>query len=163
MDLTERAKRVKLLLMDCDGVLTDGRLYFSKDGEELKVFDVRDGLGLKMWHAKGFASGIITGRESPIVDRRAGELDIKYLRQGVKDKAVAFQEIVEAASVGVDEAAFVGDDLPDLDAMRNAGFSIAVGDAVAEVKAAAHYVCSRNGGRGAVREVVDLLLAAKRE
>lgn len=158
-DLIARAKNIKLLIMDCDGVLTDGRLYFGPSGEELKVFHARDGQGLVDWHAAGFKSGIISGRNSPIVEMRAKQLGVDYIFQGRKEKSSAFHEIVEAAGTSPDEIAFVGDDTPDIDAMRLAGFAIAVADALDEVKAAAHYVTSREGGRGAVREITELLLS----
>ncbi|MFN0140960.1 MAG: KdsC family phosphatase [Pyrinomonadaceae bacterium] len=158
-DVIERARKVKLLILDCDGVLTDGRLYFGPSGEELKVFHVRDGQGLVNWHAAGFRSGIISGRNSPIVEMRAKQLGVEFIWQGRKEKSSAFHEIVEAAGTSPDEIAFAGDDTPDIDAMRLAGFAIAVADALDEVKAAAHFVTSREGGRGAVREVIELLLS----
>ena len=160
-DILARAKKVKLLLMDCDGVLTDGRLYFSDRGEELKVFHARDGQGIVMWHAAGFRSGIISGRNSPIVEMRAKQLGVEFIWQGRKEKVSALNEILAAADVTTDEAAFVGDDTPDAELMPFIGFAVAVGDAHDAVKSAAHYVTQIDGGRGAVREVIDLLLAAK--
>lgn len=161
MDLNERIRKIKLLLMDCDGVLTDGRLYFSAGGEELKVFHARDGQGIVMWHAAGFRSGIISGRNSAIVDMRAGQLGVEFIWQGRKDKVAAFQEILNAAGVTAEEVAFIGDDTPDAEVMPFVGFSVAVGDAHPKVKSAAHHVTSLEGGRGAVREVIDMLLDAK--
>ena len=161
MLLEERAKRVKLLLMDCDGVLTDGRLYFGPTGEELKVFDVRDGQGIVMWHRAGFRSGIITGRDSPIVELRANSLGIEFVRQGVNDKTVVLDELLVLAEVTPDEVAFIGDDVPDLEVMRSVGLAVAVADAMDVIKEAAFYVTEKNGGRGAVRELIDLLLSAK--
>ena len=145
--------------MDCDGVLTDGRLYFGLTGEELKVFDVRDGQGIVMWHQAGFRSGIITGRNSPIVDLRASSLRIEFVRQGVKDKTVVLDELLGLAEITRDEVAFIGDDLPDLEVMRSVGLAVAVADAMDVVKEAAFYVTEQKGGRGAVRELIDLLLA----
>lgn len=157
----ENAKRVRLLLLDCDGVLTDGRLYFSESGETLKVFHARDGQGIVGWHKAGFRSGIISGRNSPIVDLRGGQLGIEFIFQGRKEKVSAFNEIIAAAAVKPEETAFIGDDTPDAEVFPFVGFAVAVGDAHDDVKAAAHYVTKREGGRGAVREVIDLLLSLK--
>lgn len=159
-DLGSRAAKIKLLLMDCDGVLTDGRLYFGSEGEALKVFHARDGQGIVDWHAAGFSSGIISGRNSPIVTLRASQLGIKYIKQGRPDKTVALDEILAEAGVAADEVAFIGDDSPDIPVFERVGFAVAVGDALEDVKAAAHYTTKLNGGQGAVREVVDILLAA---
>lgn len=161
-ELTSRLKTIKLLLMDCDGVLTDGRLYFSPTGEELKVFYARDGQGIVEWHKAGFCSGIISGRNSPIVEMRARQLGVEFIWQGRKEKVSAFDEIVAAAGVSPGEVAFVGDDTPDLAVFPLVGLAVAVADAHEEVKAAANYVTRLDGGRGAVREVIDLLLAAKK-
>jgi 3-deoxy-D-manno-octulosonate 8-phosphate phosphatase (KDO 8-P phosphatase) len=161
-EVIDAAGRIKLLLMDCDGVLTDGRLFFSANGEELKAFDVRDGQGIVSWHRAGFTSGIITGRESSIVTARAAELGISFVRQKVANKGDAFKAVIAEAGVSTSEAAFIGDDVPDIEAMRCAGLAIAVHDAVPEVKAAAHFITRKKGGRGAIREVVDLLLNARR-
>ena len=161
-DLMSRARDIKLLLMDCDGVLTDGRLYFSESGETLKVFHARDGQGIVMWHKAGFRSGIISGRNSKIVDLRAEQLGIEFIWQGRKKKITAFKELVAAANVLPEETAFIGDDTPDAEVMPYVGFAVAVADALDEVKAAAHYTTQREGGRGAVREVIDLLLEAKK-
>jgi 3-deoxy-D-manno-octulosonate 8-phosphate phosphatase (KDO 8-P phosphatase) len=159
-DLYPIAARIKLLLMDCDGVLTDGRLYFSAGGEEMKVFDVRDGQGLVSWHKAGGSSGIISGRSSKVVDVRAGELGVKFVHQGVEDKIQAFLAILAEAYISDPaEVAYIGDDLPDILLMKKVGLPVAVGDAVGEVKAAAAYVTEAKGGRGAVREVCDLLLS----
>src|SRR4051812_5152694 len=114
-EIIERAKKVKLLLMDCDGVLTDGRLYFTQAGEEVKVFHVRDGQGLVMWHRAGFRSGIISGRSSRIVEKRAEELGIHYVKIGSQDKLKDFAEIIEDAKLEIEEVAYIGDDIPDID------------------------------------------------
>jgi 3-deoxy-D-manno-octulosonate 8-phosphate phosphatase (KDO 8-P phosphatase) len=147
--------------MDCDGVLTDGRLYFSSDGEMLKSFYVRDGLGLVMWHAAGFRSGVISGRNSSIVDLRAKQLGVEFVLQGREEKVSAFKELIEAAGVAAAEVAFIGDDTPDAELFPYVGLAVAVGDAHEAVKAPAHYITKAVGGRGAVREVIDMLLAAK--
>ncbi len=163
MQIHDRAGKIKLLLMDCDGVLTDGRLYFSEEGEELKVFHVRDGLGLVRWHEAGFKSGIVSGRSSTIVEIRARELGIEFVRQASRDKFAAVVEIMEFSGVSADEVAFVGDDLPDIPAMHHICLGIAVADAVDEVRSAAQYVTHAKGGEGAIREVIDLLLDAKKD
>lgn len=144
--------------MDCDGVLTDGRLYYSSSGEELKAFHVRDGHAIVEWHRAGNRSGIISGRNSKAVETRARELGIEFVYQGVSDKVAALNEILKAADVDASEAVFVGDDIPDIKVMQAVGFSVAVGDAVAEVKQIADLVTEANGGRGAVREAVEQLL-----
>jgi 3-deoxy-D-manno-octulosonate 8-phosphate phosphatase (KDO 8-P phosphatase) len=160
--ILDRARRVRLLLMDCDGVLTDGRLYFTADGEEMKVFNVRDGQGLASWHAAGFESGIVSGRGGrEIIMKRAIELGVKYTHTGSKNKVADVLEILGEAGVDKDEVAFMGDDLGDLEAMKLVGFPVAVGDAIGEVRAAAAYITTRKGGRGAIREVTDLLLSLK--
>ena len=162
MNINERAKRIKLLLMDCDGVLTDGRLYFSERGEELKVFHVRDGQGLVMWHQAGFRSGIITGRDAgQIINKRAAELGIHYVKVRSVDKVKDFEEILADANVAPDEVAFIGDDVGDIELLKKIGFPIAVADAVSEVKETAMFVTKNNGGYGAVREITDLLIRAK--
>lgn len=160
-DILNRARKIKLLLMDCDGVLTDGRLYFSEKGEELKVFNVRDGQGLINWHQKGFTSGIISGRNSEIIKKRATELGIKYVKIGSRDKVNDFDKIIAKAKVLNEEVAFVGDDLPDIDVLRLVGLPLAVADAEREVISESAYVTKANGGFGAVREIINLLLFAK--
>lgn len=158
MTLSERARRVKLLIMDCDGVLTDGRLYFGPSGEELKVFHARDGQGIVDWHAAGFRSGIISGRNSPIVEMRARQLGIEFVYQGRNEKVSALNEMILAAGVTRDEVAFIGDDTPDMEVFPFIGLAVAVADAHEAVKAAAHHVTKTDGGRGAVRELIDMLL-----
>lgn len=155
-------RKIKLLLMDCDGVLTDGRLYFSAGGEELKVFHVRDGQGLSTWHKAGFKSGIISGRDAgDIIRKRAEELGIKYVFVKSPDKIADFEKIIADAGVEPSEVAFVGDDIGDLELMKRVGFAVAVADAVDEVREAAQYVTQSKGGHGAIREVTDLLIAER--
>ena len=161
-EIVTLARGIKLLLMDCDGVLTDGRLYFSAAGEELKVFDVKDGQGLVSWHNAGFSSGIISGRKSEIVDMRARELGIKYVHQGVEEKIQAFLAVLAEAYISDPaEVAYIGDDIGDIPLMKKVGLAVAVADAVEEAKEAAMFVTQAKGGRGAVRELTDLLLKAK--
>jgi len=160
-EILERARRVKLLLMDCDGVMTDARLWLTPDGDELKAFHARDGQGISVWHRAGWQSGIISARASRSVERRAHELKMKYVHQYAKDKAVAFEEIIADAKVSVDECCYIGDDLGDVAVMRCVGFAVAVADAADDTKAVAHYVTTLNGGKGAVREVIELILKSQ--
>lgn len=160
-NVLERARKIKLLIMDCDGVLTDGRLYFGTSGEELKVFHVRDGQGLVYWHQAGFRSGVISGRNSPIVEMRMKQLGVEFIWQGRKEKVSAFHEILAAANIEAHEVAFIGDDTPDAEVFPLVGLAVAVGDAHDAVKAAAHYVTKADGGRGSVRDIIDIILAAK--
>ena len=146
--------------MDCDGVLTDGRLYFSERGEEIKVFNVRDGQGIASWHSAGRISAIISGRNSPIVARRATELGIAHVIQGRNDKLSALDELLASLSLTRAQAAYIGDDIPDVPAIAAAGIGVAVADAVPEVIAAADLITARNGGEGAVRELIDRILSA---
>ncbi len=160
-EILQRARKIKLLLMDCDGVLTDGRLYFTEAGETIKVFHVRDGQGIVSWHAAGFRSGIISGRNSKIVEIRAKELGIEFVRQGAANKIGVFEEILALANVSAEETAFVGDDIPDISLFERVGLAIAVADAVSEAKVVAHFITETKGGRGAVREITDLILESK--
>src|SRR6266850_5318367 len=159
--IERRASRIKLLLMDCDGVLTDGRLWLTDNGDEQKSFNTKDGLGLHLWHRAGLKSGIISGRKSIGVERRAQELGIEFLRQGNEQKITAFEEVLQLAGVNEDEVAFIGDDLSDIPLMKRSELSVAVADAVEEARALAHYVTSAEGGRGAVREVVEIILKSQ--
>jgi len=160
-ELAKRAKKIKLLIMDCDGVLTDGRLYFSANGEELKVFNVKDGQGIVLWHEAGFKSAIISGRESKIVNRRATELGISYIRQGSHDKTQCFSEILKEESILPDEVVYIGDDIGDIDLLKIVGFPVAVADAVEKLFPFVLYKTRAKGGYGAVRELIDLLLDLK--
>ena len=150
--------RIKLLLLDVDGVMTDGRIIYLNDGGEAKAFDVKDGHGLKLIQRAGIKVGIITGRQSDIVARRAAELGIELVYQGAKDKMQPFMEILEKLGLKASEVAYMGDDLVDLPVMRLVGFSVTVADASDDIKPYVDLVTSRPGGRGAVREVCDLLL-----
>ena len=156
--LEERASRIKLLLMDCDGVLTDGRIWLFDSGEEQKGFHTRDGLGLELWHRAGFKSGIISGRTSSAVDRRANALRMSFILQGVDEKSRAFADILEGAGLTTVEVAFIGDDLNDVPLMLESGLGVAVADAAPEARQIAHYVTKACGGQGAVREVIELIL-----
>lgn len=157
------ASKIELLLMDCDGVMTDGRVYMSGSGEALKVFHVRDGQGIASWHKAGFASGIISGRDArEILEQRAAELGMKYVYSSSKDKISDFREIIGDCGISPDRVAYIGDDIGDVELMRLVGLPIAVADAAAEALNAAAYVTGANGGQGAIREVTELLLEAKR-
>ena len=153
-----RLVRVRLLLLDVDGVMTDGRIVFDDRGGEIKAFDVKDGHGLKLLQRAGIRIGIITGRQSPVVERRAAELGIELVYQGAKDKLVPFREILQRTGLDPEAVAYVGDDIVDLPILRLVGFAATVADAHEEVKPHVHYVTERPGGRGAVREICDLLL-----
>jgi 3-deoxy-D-manno-octulosonate 8-phosphate phosphatase (KDO 8-P phosphatase) len=160
-----RARKIRLLLMDVDGVLTDGRIHLQSfpDGStgEMKVFDAHDGAGLMVAHIMGLQTGLITGRKSPATARRAREASIDFVYQHRAEKIGAYEEILRQCSIQDDEAAYVGDDLPDLPVMARVGLAVAVANAVPEVLRAAHYVTRRAGGDGAVREVVELILKAQ--
>lgn len=156
-----KAAKVRLLLLDVDGVLTDGRIIMDHEGREIKAFDVRDGHGIKLLRQAGIEVAMLTGRNSPVVQKRADDLEIPWVRQGVHDKVAAYEEIAREAGVTDEETCFVGDDLVDITLLRRVGFPICVADGVQEAKAAALYVTQCPGGRGAVREVCDLLLQAQ--
>lgn len=160
-ELMRRARRIKLVLMDCDGVLTDGRLWLTADGEEQKAFHVRDGQGIVLLHKAGIKTGVISGRDSSALERRVQELEISSLRQSVKDKMAVLNEMLAEHAVAAVECAFIGDDLGDISVMRQVGLAVAVADAVNETKQAAHVTTKLNGGCGAVREVCEMILKAK--
>lgn len=157
----ERARQVRLLLMDCDGVLTEGFIYLLPDGRELKVFNSQDGHGLKLAKRAGIRTGVITGRSSPALEQRARETGIEFLCQAMSNKAEALAELLAKQALSPQEAAFIGDDLPDIPVMRQVGLAIAVANAAPEVKRVAHYITARRGGQGAVREVIELILKAQ--
>lgn len=154
------ARGIKLLVLDVDGVLTDGGLYFGASGEQLKRFSILDGLGIKLLADCQIKTAIITGRSSDIVKQRAAELNIAHVIQGREDKLQALQELLRQLNVSQSETAYVGDDLPDLAAINFCQFGVAVANAHSEVKKNANWVCQRRGGNGAVREVADILLQA---
>jgi len=160
-DLQTRASRIKMLLLDVDGVLTDGRLYFTNQGDELKTFNTLDGHGIKMLQKSGVKVGIITGRTSQLVARRANDLGIKILVQGREDKWDALQEILAEHAVPLDEIAFMGDDWPDLTVMCRVGLALCPVNAHFSVSERAHWQSQARGGEGAVREACDLLMQAQ--
>ena len=161
--IERRAARIKLLLMDCDGVLTDGMLTLLDHGDEQKTFNVRDGHGIVLLHRAGLRSGIISGRSSSSVNRRASELgiELELVRQGSLDKIKDFDELLAVAKVAEHEVAFIGDDVTDIPLMQRVEFAVAVADAVPETLSVAHYVTQARGGHGAVREVAEIILKAQ--
>jgi 3-deoxy-D-manno-octulosonate 8-phosphate phosphatase (KDO 8-P phosphatase) len=159
-ELTERAGRVRLLVFDVDGVLTDGGLYYGDGGEVMKRFDVKDGHGLVMARLAGLRTAILTARTSSIVEVRGRELGVAAVLQGRKDKAVGFRELLAQLEVSPEECAYMGDDLNDLGALGLAGLSACPADAAPEVRQAVHYVARSRGGHGAARELVELCLRA---
>jgi 3-deoxy-D-manno-octulosonate 8-phosphate phosphatase (KDO 8-P phosphatase) len=160
-EVWQRAQVIRLLILDVDGVLTDGSLYFDAQGEPLKVFHVRDGHGIKLAQRAGIEVALLSGRRSAAASYRATELGIDRFFEGLRDKLATMKEIEAALQIRPPEVAVVGDELVDLPIMARAGLAVAVADAVPEVLAAAHWVTANPGGRGAVREVCDLLLKAQ--
>jgi 3-deoxy-D-manno-octulosonate 8-phosphate phosphatase (KDO 8-P phosphatase) len=159
--LQERCAGIELLLMDVDGVLTDGRIIYDDKGGEVKAFFVRDGLGLSLWRKMGKRAGVITGRSSPIVTRRAVELGFDVVVQGAADKRSAFLTVLDQQKLRAEQTAFVGDDVVDVPVLASCGLAVAVADACAEAVECSHYVTHAAGGRGAVRETIELLLKAQ--
>jgi 3-deoxy-D-manno-octulosonate 8-phosphate phosphatase (KDO 8-P phosphatase) len=159
--LDQRCAPIELLVLDVDGVLTDGRIVYSDRGEELKAFHVRDGSGLKFWLKRGKRAALITGRASPVVSRRARELGLTAVVQGAEDKRIAYEQLLHEQGIETRQVCCVGDDLPDVPLLRRSGLAIAVADACAEAKAAAHHVTAAAGGQGAVREVIELVLRSQ--
>lgn len=161
MTAEQRARRIQLLLLDVDGVLTDGRIYYTEKGDEIKAFHIQDGLGIKLLQGNGVAVGIITGRSSALVKRRADELGIELLIQGREDKAAALEELLREHPYEPDAIAFMGDDLPDLAVMRVVGLGLTVANCAPALLSHAHWQASRDGGAGAVREAAEFILSAQ--
>ena len=159
-DILHRAAQIRLVIFDVDGVLTDGRLYLADDGNEFKAFHSRDGHGMKMLQNQGVAVAIISGRRSLAVERRMADLGINYVYMGVQDKLVAFQDLLQHQGLDPAQVAYVGDDVIDLPVMSRVGLAIAVQDADPFVRRHAHWQTPSAGGRGAAREVCELLLEA---
>lgn len=160
-EIFEKAKKVKFLILDVDGVLTSGGIVSDNENNELKIFNVKDGHGIVMLHKSGINTGVITARQSRAVERRMKELGIKEIHQGVREKLKTFNEIVEKYSLKKQEIAAMGDDIVDLSILSRAGFSVAPQDAHEEVKKRVHYVTEHKSGQGAVRELCDIVLKAK--
>jgi 3-deoxy-D-manno-octulosonate 8-phosphate phosphatase (KDO 8-P phosphatase) len=157
----QRAARVRLMVLDVDGVLTDGRLYYGPQGEAMKVFNVRDGHGIKMLLAAGLRVAILSARRSEIVTARARELGVDQVLQGQSDKQAGFDRLLADTQLTAEQCGYMGDDLPDLPVLRAAGFAATVADACDEAKAAAHWVAMQPGGGGAVRALAEYVLRAQ--
>lgn len=159
--LLERAARIRLLALDVDGVLTDGRLYFDNLGNETKAFNTRDGLGIRALQKHGVVLALITGRQSEIVARRAANLDIEYVYQGKDDKLNAYNDLLAQTGIAEEQVCYAGDDWIDIPVLNRVGLAVTVADADEVVKSRVHWISSRRGGEGAVREICDLILAAR--
>lgn len=159
--LAGKVALVRMILLDVDGVLTDGGITYDGADQESKRFDIQDGMGISMAVKAGMQVGILTGRTSPMVERRARELSMSVVKQGFHDKIEGFNEILAERSLAAFEVAYIGDDVQDLPVLWRAGFSAAPANAVDDVKSEVDYVCARGGGHGAVREVIDLVLREK--
>ncbi len=160
-ELTARLAQIRLLALDVDGTLTDGAVTFASDGAETKTFHIHDGLGIVLARHVGLETAWITGRTSPITERRARELGVVHLYQGVRDKTDALADLATRTGVAVSQIAYMGDDLNDLPLLRLVGAALAPRNAVADVKSAAHFVTPRAGGAGAVRDALELILRAR--
>lgn len=156
-----KLQQIKMILMDVDGVLTGGEIIYSSSGDELKIFNIHDGMGIALARMAGLKTGIITGRMSEMVRRRGEELKIDAVIQGQAHKLAAYEDIKSRYALADADIAFLGDDLPDLCILKRAGFSAAVADASETVKRASDYVTKAAGGRGAVREVIELILGSQ--
>jgi 3-deoxy-D-manno-octulosonate 8-phosphate phosphatase (KDO 8-P phosphatase) len=160
-DITERARRVRLLILDCDGVLTDGRIIMLPGGDETKAFDVKDGHAMVMAQRAGLQIAIISGRKSSVVQARAKELGIAHLHEMAWVKTEPYDKVLTAEGLTDEEVCYVGDDVVDIPLLRRAGLAVAVADAVEEAKQYSHFVTKRAGGQGAVREVIEIILKAQ--
>lgn len=160
-EIKQKLRQIKLLLLDVDGVLTNGAVTYTDQGHEIKSFNVKDGLGLRLLMDAGIRVGIITGRRSQALVARCENLGIDFLYDGVKDKLSILETIFEQTGIQADQTAFAGDDLPDIGVMKIVGLALAVSDAAEEVKQTAHLITTKNGGDGAVREVCELILKAQ--
>jgi 3-deoxy-D-manno-octulosonate 8-phosphate phosphatase (KDO 8-P phosphatase) len=156
-----RLKQIRLVLLDVDGVLTSGNIIYSDSGEQIKIFDVKDGLGIRLLKEAGIKVGIITGRRGKALQHRCDNLGIDLIFDGIRNKAEALDDIQAETGIPIEAMAFVGDDLPDLPAMKKVGLAVAVGDAVSLIRQQAHMVTQSGGGKGAVREVSEAILKAQ--
>lgn len=160
-ELIQRGKNIKLAVFDVDGVLTDGRLYFLEDGSEFKTFNTLDGQGIKMLINSGVVTAIISGRKTPVVERRAKNLGIAHLYQGREDKLVVLDGLLQQLHLSYEQVAYLGDDLPDLPVIRRVGLGMAVANAASFVRQHAHGITQAKGGEGAAREFCELILSAQ--
>jgi 3-deoxy-D-manno-octulosonate 8-phosphate phosphatase (KDO 8-P phosphatase) len=161
MNVEDRCQPIELILSDVDGVLTDGMIVLDNQGIESKRFHIRDGLGIKLWQKAGYRFGIITQRSSHSLKMRAAELGIEIIRQGIPDKLATLKQILAELRLAKERVCYMGDDLPDVPVVRAVGLGVAVADACAELRQAAHYVTTAAGGAGAVRETIELVLKAQ--
>jgi 3-deoxy-D-manno-octulosonate 8-phosphate phosphatase (KDO 8-P phosphatase) len=161
MTTEQRCENIELILSDVDGVMTDGRIILDSQGIETKRFHIRDGMGVRLWQKAGYRFGLITLRSSHMVKMRAAELGIDIIRQGTEDKLVAIRQIMTEQRLQPRQVCYIGDDLPDLPAVRAVGLGVAVADACPELRAAAHHITIAEGGGGAVREIIELILKAQ--
>lgn len=159
--LQERAKKIRMLVLDVDGVLTDGRLYFDNTGNEMKAFNTRDGLGMRALQRTGIELAVITGKKSAIVAQRMEQLNVQHVYQGRVDKLNAFKHLLEATGLEAEQICFAGDDWIDLPVLLRVGLAVTVADADEHVKKHVHWITQRNGGEGAVREICNLIMAAQ--
>ena len=160
-DAMTRAARVRLMIFDVDGVLTDGSLHFGAEGELIKTFNVLDGQGIRLLQQSGVATAIISARQSPLVQRRASDLGITHVFQGSHDKRASFEKLLQLTGLTADQCGFIGDDVIDLPILLRAGFAASVPNGHAEVRQRVHYITTAPGGTGAVRELCDLILRAQ--
>ena len=160
-EAVNRAAQVRLMIFDVDGILTDGSLHFSPDGEVMKTFNVLDGHGIKLLQQAGVATAIISARQSPIVLKRATDLGVQHVFQGAHDKRAIFDSLLNKTGMQAEECGFVGDDVIDLPILTRVGFAASVPNGHAEVRSRVHYVTTANGGRGAARELCDFILRAQ--
>lgn len=161
--LEERLAGIKLVAFDVDGVLTNGEIIYSESGEELKIFNAKDGHGIVTLNYKGITTAIITARQSAVVDKRAKDLGIAYVYQGAKNKLIALQDLMQKLNLDYHQIAYVGDDMPDICVLEKVGLAFCPNDAVEKVKQICHFVSSLDGGRGAVREISDFILIGVKE
>ena len=157
----QRAEKIKGFVFDVDGTLTDGKIYISSEGEFCKAFNVKDGLAIAVLVKMGYKAAIITGRKSMIVEKRAQELGIKNVYQGVRDKLAVFEEFCQKEHLAFDEVAYAGDDLNDIKVMCKVGLACAPYDAANDIKEVAHFISSRDAGQGAIREVIEFVMKAQ--
>ena len=161
VDAFGRAQKIRMIIFDVDGVLTDGGVYIGAEGELFKAFNIKDGMGIALWQRAGLKTAIITGRTSKMLEQRAVELHITEFRQGCIDKRDAYKEIKEKHSLTDEEIAYIGDDLIDLPVMLQVGLAAAPADAVVDVRDRAHFVACKTGGHGAVREVLEFIMKSQ--
>lgn len=157
-NLAKRCQQIEMILSDVDGVLTDGGVIYDNHETEIQRFQIRDGLGIKLWQRAGKSFGLVTGRKSTMVSRRARELGITLVQQDIADKWPVVQQMVAEARLELHQVCYIGDDLPDLRAVQAVGLGVAVADAAEDLRSRAHYTTQLPGGRGAVREVIEMIL-----